>query len=113
LIVAVMGETGSVAAVSGTDLQGVVALAFVPGLVALLLYYNGLRSTPASAATLAELAFPLTATGLNYVVFGTVLTGTQWIGVTLLAGTITVMSWLSRTGGREALGVRTVRFAEA
>ncbi|MDX1448865.1 MAG: DMT family transporter, partial [Acidimicrobiia bacterium] len=84
LIVAVMGETGSVAAVSGTDLQGVVALAFVPGLIALLLYYNGLRSTPASAATLAELAFPLTATGLNYVVFGTVLTGTQWIGVTLL-----------------------------
>lgn len=113
LIVAVMGETSAVGAVSGTDIRGVVALAFVPGLVALLLYYNGLRSTPASAATLAELAFPLTATGLNYVAFGTVLTASQWIGVTLLAGTITTMSWLSRTGDREALGVRTVRLAEA
>ncbi|MFP5331283.1 MAG: DMT family transporter [Acidimicrobiia bacterium] len=113
LIVAVMGETEAVAAVSGTDIRGVVALAFVPGLVALMLYYNGLRSTPASAATLAELAFPLTATGINYVAFGTVLTASQWVGVTLLAGTITTMSWLSRTGDREALGVRTVRLAEA
>lgn len=113
LIVAVMGETAAVGAVSGADIRGVVALAFVPGLVALLLYYNGLRSTPAAAATIAELAFPLTATGLNYVTFGTVLTASQWIGVTLLAGTITVMSWLSHTGDREALGVRTVRLAEA
>lgn len=113
LIVAIMGETAEVGAVSGADIRGVVALAFVPGLIALLLYYNGLRSTPAAAATIAELAFPLTATGLNYVVFGTVLSGTQWIGVTLLAGTITIMSWLSHTGDREALGVRTVRFAEA
>lgn len=113
LIVAVMGETAEVGAVSGADIRGVVALAFVPGLIALLLYYNGLRSTPAAAATIAELAFPLTATGLNYIVFGTVLSGTQWIGVTLLAGTITIMSWLSHTGDREALGVRTVRLAEA
>lgn len=113
LIVAVMGETEAVGAVSGTDIGGVVALAFVPGLVALMLYYNGLRSTPASAATLAELAFPLTATGINYLAFGTVLTASQWVGVALLAGTITVMSWLSRTGNREALGVRTVRLAEA
>lgn len=113
LIVAVMGETAAVGAVSGTDIRDVVALAFVPGLIALLLYYNGLRSTPAAAATIAELAFPLTATGLNYVTFGTVLSGTQWIGVTLLAGTITIMSWLSHTGDREALGVRTVRLAEA
>lgn len=113
LIVAVMGETSAVGAVSGTDIRDVVALAFVPGLIALLLYYNGLRSTPAAAATIAELAFPLTATGLNYVVFGTVLTGSQWIGITLLAGTITIMSWLSHTGDREALGVRTVRLAEA
>lgn len=113
LIVAVMGETAAVGAVSGTDIRDVVALAFVPGLIALLLYYNGLRSTPAAAATIAELAFPLTATGLNYAVFGTVLSASQWIGVTLLAGTITIMSWLSHTGDREALGVRTVRLAEA
>jgi drug/metabolite transporter (DMT)-like permease len=78
----------------------------VPGLLALLLYYYGLNGTPASAATLAELAFPLTAVGLNFVVFGTTLTSTQVLGAVLLAGTIAVMSALSRVGD-EALGVST------
>jgi drug/metabolite transporter (DMT)-like permease len=89
------------------DIPGVVALALIPGLLALLLYYRGLRTTPAAAATIAELAFPLTAAGLNYFVFGTVLTVSQWFGVSCLAGTIGVMSWLSRVGHEESLGVRS------
>lgn len=88
------------------DFYGVIALALVPGLFALLLYYLGLRSTPAAAATLAELAFPLTAVAVNYLVFGAVLTPTQWLGAALLATTITTMNWLSRTGHEEAIGVR-------
>jgi drug/metabolite transporter (DMT)-like permease len=42
----------------GSDLLALLLLALVPGLLALLLYYRGLRGTPAAAATLAELAFP-------------------------------------------------------
>lgn len=99
------GESG-LASVTGADIGAVVLLAFVPGLFALLLYYQGLRSTPASAATLAELAFPLSAVSLNYLVFGTVLTPTQWVGVVLLAGTIIAMTWLSQRGREEAIGVR-------
>lgn len=94
------------------DVPGVVALALIPGLLALLLYYRGLRTTPAAAATIAELAFPLTAVGLNYLVFGAVLTVTQWLGVSFLAGTIGVMSWLSRVGHEESLGVRSESLAE-
>lgn len=94
--------------ISGGDLLGVVLLAMVPGLAALLFYYQGLRSTPASAATLAELAFPLSAVGLNYLVFGTVLSMTQWAGVALLAGTIVTMTWLSQRGAEEGIGVRVV-----
>ena len=40
-------------------------LALVPGLIGLLLYYRGLASTPASLATLAELAFPITGVLVN------------------------------------------------
>ena len=40
----------------------------VPGLLALLLYYRGLRTTPAPVATFAELAFPATALVVNYFV---------------------------------------------
>ena len=92
--------------VSAADMGAVVLLALVPGLAALLLYYQGLRSTPASAATLAELAFPLSAVGFNYLVFDTVLTGTQWVGMTLLAATITTMTWLSQRGRDRGIGVQ-------
>jgi drug/metabolite transporter, DME family len=44
------------------DVPNLIGLAIVPGLCAILLYYRALRSTPASLATLAETAFPLTVT---------------------------------------------------
>jgi drug/metabolite transporter, DME family len=106
LVLIVRPDEAMLAAVSSGDMGAVVLLAFVPGLAALLLYYQGLRSTPASAATLAELAFPLVAVGLNYLVFDTVLTATQWTGVVLLAATITTMTWLSQRGRESAIGVR-------
>jgi len=40
-------------------------LALIPGLLAMLLYYRGLASTPAAMATLAELAFPITGVLVN------------------------------------------------
>lgn len=101
-IVALSGDGPSLSGVTGSEVGAVVALALVPGLAALMLYYRGLRSTPASAATLAELAFPLTAAGLNFVVFGTMLSPTQLVGALLLAGTITVMG---RMGSRDMEGV--------
>lgn len=97
---------GDVGGLGTADLVAVFWLALLPGLAALLLYYHGLKRTPASAATLAELAFPLTAVGLNYAVFGTILTVSQVIGTAFLAGTIVVMSRLSMTGD-EAMGVST------
>lgn len=106
LVVLLRPSDSGLGTVGGSDLIAVVLLALVPGLAALLLYYQGLRSTPASAATLAELSFPLSAVTLNYLVFGTTLSVTQWIGMVLLAGTITVMTYLSQKGKEEAIGVR-------
>lgn len=105
IVVGIQPSESGLSSVSGSDMVAIVGLALVPGLIALLLYYQGLRSTPASAATLAELAFPLSAYSLNYFVFGTTLSGTQWLGMALLAGTITTMSWLSQRGKEEAIGV--------
>jgi drug/metabolite transporter, DME family len=63
------------------DSLWIAVLALVTGTVALTLYYFGLRNTPAIAATIAELAFPVTAAIVGYVAFGARLTTTQWIGV--------------------------------
>jgi drug/metabolite transporter (DMT)-like permease len=62
------------------------------------IYYRGLRETPASAATIAELAFPLTAIGINWIAFDAVLTATQWLGVAVLSATIVLMTRLSARG---------------
>lgn len=103
-IVAVDGGIGQIASVDPSGWTALFLLALFPGLVALLVYYRGLRDTPASLATLAELTFPLTAIVVNRLVFDDVLSATQWLGVALLSGTILVMAGLSARGARP-LGV--------
>jgi drug/metabolite transporter (DMT)-like permease len=74
---------GTPAFASWHDTFWIAVLAVVTGLAALLLYYYGLRRTPAVAATLAELAFPVTAILVGYFKFGQSLTRWQWLGVAL------------------------------
>jgi drug/metabolite transporter (DMT)-like permease len=74
---------GTPAFASGHDTFWIGVLAFVTGLLALGLYYYGLRRTPAVAATLAELAFPVSAILVGWFKFGQSLTGWQWVGVVL------------------------------
>ena len=104
-IVWLKGETTAATGIGLGDFGTLVGLALIPGLAALLVYYRGLSGTPASAATLAELAFPLTAILIGWAVFDSVPTGTQWTGIILLAATMVAMS---RAANRspEALGVR-------
>lgn len=104
LILLWMPGSGGLVGAGPDDLPALVLLALIPGLSALLLYYRGLSRTPASAATLAELAFPISAVTINYLAFGTTLTTTQWIGLVLLSGVITVMGLIGRRGSR-ALGI--------
>jgi drug/metabolite transporter (DMT)-like permease len=72
---------GGPAFASAHDSLWIATLALVTGALALGLYYYGLRSTTAVAATLGELAFPITAAVVGYAAFGASLTATQWIGV--------------------------------
>lgn len=99
------GSTGF-AAVRAGDVVPLLLLALVPGLLALLLYYRGLAATPASLATLAELAFPLAAVTINYIAFDATLAASQWAGLGMLTATVTVMGMLSRRRGPTTLGVR-------
>jgi drug/metabolite transporter (DMT)-like permease len=74
---------GTPAFASGHDTFWIAVLAVVTGFVALGLYYYGLRRVPAVAATLAELAFPVSAILVGYFKFGQALSGWQWVGVVL------------------------------
>jgi DME family drug/metabolite transporter len=76
---------------SAHDSLWIAVLALVTGAVALALYYHGLHRTPAMLASLAELAFPLTAGLVGYLAFGATLRWTQWLGVLT---TVTVVGLL-------------------
>jgi DME family drug/metabolite transporter len=105
IILMARSETSIIADVSLSEIWALILLALVPGLAALLIYYRGLSSTPASSATLAELAFPLTAIFVNWLRFDSAPDLSQWLGIILLSGTIVVMSRVSRVGS-EAVGVK-------
>jgi drug/metabolite transporter (DMT)-like permease len=99
------GADGQFLAAGGEDAAALFGLALVPGLIALLLYYHGLRAAPATAATIAELSFPLTALVVNAIAFGDRLSGTQLAGAVLLAATVASFGIASRRGP-QAIGVR-------
>lgn len=74
----------------------VIGLALVPGLLAMVLYYTGLRRTAASRATLAELTYPVTGAivGIALGSGGTgILTTSQWVGAAAIVAAVSALSW--------------------
>jgi drug/metabolite transporter (DMT)-like permease len=73
------------------------AIALLPGLLALLLYYRALASTPASLATLAELAYPVTITLIATAPppwgFSQRLYAWQAVGTLLLMAVLVTLNW--------------------
>jgi drug/metabolite transporter (DMT)-like permease len=68
------------------------AMAFISGLIPILIYYRGLKSTSASVASLCELAFPLVAILLNWLYLDSALNAAQLLGAGLIVFAITGIS---------------------
>lgn len=77
------------------DLPALLGLALGPGLLSLLLYYWGIKRTPASRATLAELAYPTTAAVVGVLFLSQTLSATQVLGAVIVAGTVTALALVS------------------
>ncbi len=89
------GELAPGGAQTNGDWLRLVLLAVFPGLVALLLYYRGLRTTPAPVATFAELAFPATALMVNYFYLGRHhLDCRRCVGLVILIVTIALLHFV-------------------
>ena len=100
---AVVAWTSTPLAVPTSAWPSIVALAALPGLLAMVLYYLALGRTPASRATLAELAFPLTAALIGVLVFGTRPSVTQWLGMAIVVGTVVALSFHEQRARRPAV----------
>ncbi|WP_308190229.1 DMT family transporter [Pseudonocardia sp. TRM90224] len=93
----VLAAQGAPVAVTPAQLGPLALLALIPGLLGLTLYYIGLRSTAASRATLAELAFPATAALIGVGLLGTSLTITQWLGLLVVVVSVTALGLRERS----------------
>ena len=79
-------------AYAGThDSLWILYLAVVTGLLALALYYYGLKRTPATLASLAELAYPVTAGLVGIYAFNSNLRWTQWVGVGITVAVVSLL----------------------
>jgi drug/metabolite transporter (DMT)-like permease len=82
---------GAAAFSSAHDSLWIAVLALVTGLLALGLYYYGLQRTPALLAAIGELAFPVTATLIGIYVFDSSPRWTQWLGIVVTVGVISLL----------------------
>ena len=82
---------GAPAFSSWHDTLWIAYLALVTGAAALSLYYIGLQRTPAMLASIAELAYPVTAVIVGYVAFDATLRWTQWLGVIVTVGVVSLL----------------------
>lgn len=95
--------SGTPVSVPASLVLRVVALAAIPGLLALILYYVALRRTPASRATLAELAFPVTATFVGVTLLHGSLATSQWLGFGMVLASVVALALHERRSRRPAV----------
>jgi drug/metabolite transporter (DMT)-like permease len=92
------GEGDALVAAVTTDFTSFAMMAYVPGLLALLIYYYGLKTTPAAVATLCELAFPVGAIAVNWWILDAPLSAAQLLGAGMLTAAVTALSFESVRG---------------
>ena len=82
----------SIADISTKQFLFFLLIAFTTGGTAIFLYYYGLKRITASVAAICELAFPLVAVILEYIVHGNILGPVQWVGALILLYSIIKVS---------------------
>jgi drug/metabolite transporter (DMT)-like permease len=80
----IFGGSHPLAMVTYYDTLALFTIALSTGLVALFVYYRGLRDTPVRIATIIELTFPLLAVLIDAGLYHTVLAPTQYLAALVL-----------------------------
>ncbi len=92
IFVLLSGSTGSLGALTASQWKYIVAITFSTGMLALAIYYFGLKRVLASRAAMLELTWPLSAVFVGYFFLNERLTATQLIGSAVLLGVISLIA---------------------
>ncbi len=88
IIAVVSGNVTSVSMISHAQWWALGTITLSTGMVALLIYYFGLRKTPARVSAICELVWPASAIFIDYFYFHKSFSVTQIIGVIILSFSI-------------------------
>lgn len=72
-------------------------IALSTGLVAMYIYYRGLKSVPVHVSAILELTWPIIAVIVDYFVYHTVFSPLQYIGMIVLIGSMYMVTHLSKS----------------
>jgi drug/metabolite transporter (DMT)-like permease len=86
-----LGQFAAVSTLEPQQWTALLLIVFSTGSVALAIYYYGLKRIPASHATLYELAWPLSALVLDWIINKNILTLTQYLGVIILLAALILL----------------------
>jgi drug/metabolite transporter (DMT)-like permease len=100
VLMVVNGGAGALGRYSVHQIPSFIGIALIPGLLAMLLYYRALSSTPASMASIAELAYPCAL----FLVFslpapvglGVPFYGIEIVGAVVLVAAVTTLNVLKQ-----------------
>jgi len=84
IFVAALGKIPELGVISGSQLGRLVIIALSTGMVALWIYYRGLKFTEAKVSTILELVFPLTAVIIDIFLYKTFLAPSQYLAAVVL-----------------------------
>ena len=96
IFIFVFNQQQALTALSQNQWVTLLAITLSTGMVALLIYYYGLKRTPASVTTILELTWPLSAIVLDYFYFHKTLSPTQILGSIILLSTMYQVSRMSK-----------------
>ncbi len=84
MFVASLNQTSSLFLINQAQIISLIVIALSTGMVALAIYYYGLKKTPAKVTTICELVWPASAIFIDYFYFKQYLSTTQILGVLVL-----------------------------
>ncbi len=84
IAIIILGKLGTLALPTFPQTGKFVLIALSTGMVALLIYYRGLKITPVRVSTILELTFPFLAILIDVVVYDTVLHVSQYVAAFVL-----------------------------
>ena len=96
LLVLITGQGASLYAINESQIGALVLIALSTGMLAMSIYYYGLKKTPAWVSAICELTWPLSAVIIDYVGFHKSLSLTQWLGTLMLLTSIYKVSSMAK-----------------